>query len=137
MTNEEVAHIKRKLRDYRYYKSTMEYCQHRLDQIQYELSQVKGVSFDSVGGVGSYHSGAMTDRFYELIDDKEVTEDKMKACQQHIDAIYYIINQSGDPELLRLIYVDGLTLREAGEIRNYTLTSIAYHVRRAIEVCNL
>ena len=133
MDKNELKHWKVFLQDYSYYRTKLGGLQKDLDHIGYELSQVKGVSFDHQGGVASYHSGAKPDRFYELIEEKERITNDMIWCEQCMAERVRFIEQSHDAELLKAVYIDGKTLVAIAEEQKFVPQTISQHLEKAIE----
>lgn len=115
MSTLEVSHIKRYLRDYRYWQAQIAYCNQELERIRYEMAQVKGVSFDHEGGVSSYHSGAKPDRFHDLSKEADKISADRSIAIRHVTEIQRICEESTEPWIMTEVFINGRTFREVGE----------------------
>lgn len=109
MSNEDIKHIKSYLRDYRFYQRKLEECERKIEQIEYELQGVKGVSFDHEGAVESYHSGAKPDRFHELMEELDRVQENKAEASHHIEEIKKICETAEDSYIMTEVFLKGRT----------------------------
>lgn len=114
MSTLEISHVKRYLRDYRYWQEKVTYLNQELERVRYEMSQVKGVSFDHEGGVSSYHSGAKPDRFYELLNEADKISADRSIAIKHVTEIQRICEEAEDSYIMTEVFVNGRSYREVG-----------------------
>lgn len=131
MDNIEVRHIRRKLESYEYYERKLAQAEEKLNSIQYELNGVHGVAFDKEAATGGYSSGAKSDRFYRLTEQKESLLKEIEQHRKMMDEIESMIYCSKEADLLEEIYIKHKSIKQYAEEHIYALSTVYDKIRSA------
>lgn len=128
----EVRYIRRKLEDFEYFEHKLRNVEEMLEAVHYELSSVKGVSFDKEASGEKYSSGAKPDRFYELMQKEAELVEQAKVCKRNMAEIEQIISRSKDRELLEEIYINHKPIRQYADENHYAVSTVYDKIWNAI-----
>lgn len=141
MTDEErasVRYFKAQLQSYANVKRMVDYCDRRIADIEYQMNQVSGISYDKEVTTHKFDSGAKSVRWYSLSEDKESLLNDRKSYMEQLDSVGNFVCQKllqmpeKEREIIRRVYLEGATVLAIAHEMNYSESAVRYHINEAI-----
>ena len=135
MTREEIIAFKNEARNYKFYHKQIYRISDKIDELQYQLNGVHGVSFEE--RAHTTNPEAKQDVFFRLLKKKDELIIKKGEYQKKIASIENVIKVVEDYEkinavLIRKVLLDGRDTRSVGDEIGFTHTAVVKRIDSAL-----
>ena len=134
MNENEITAFKNELRNYRFYQNKVKELKEEIDLIYYNLTGVKGVSFDRQPSGTSIE--LKNDKLYNQYHKLDNIDKKIKLYESRIESIEQTLNML-DEEVRSIvigIYADNKTYRELSQTIHLSKSAIHYEINKHLKM---
>lgn len=133
MTNKEIEMFREEIKKYRYLQMTSKMIADKIDICLYEMTGVKGVTFDKVrGGYNEYlislKRSELSDHYEKLTKQYNNKQARLKAVDEVLDRM-----NEDDRELFKIKYIDGKSYDYIAKKLYISKTGLIYRMNKVLK----